>query len=70
MTDAINKLNSDQREVIITKYMSRKKQTNIEVYMSIGWSESHFYRLKKSALEDLLEAYLAEKVQNQATLVR
>lgn len=42
--------------------MSRRKLTNIEVYMSIGWSESHYYRLKKSALEGLLMAYEAEQL--------
>ncbi|MBC1500213.1 hypothetical protein HB943_06325 [Listeria weihenstephanensis] len=60
ITDAINKLNYDQREVILMKYLSQKRQTNIEVYMNIGWSESHYYRLKKKALEDLLDAYKVE----------
>ncbi|EUJ44471.1 hypothetical protein [Listeria riparia] len=61
ITNAINKLNRDQREVLLTKYVSEKKRTNIEVYMSIGWSESHYYRLKKAALEGFLIAYYAEQ---------
>ncbi|WP_430534723.1 hypothetical protein [Listeria rocourtiae] len=62
IAEAINKLNSDQREVLLAKYMSRRKLTNIEVYMSIGWSESHYYRLKKAALEGFLMAYEAEQL--------
>ncbi|MBA3925641.1 ArpU family phage packaging/lysis transcriptional regulator [Listeria rustica] len=65
ITEAINKLNSDQREVLLAKYVSRKKRTNIEVYMSIGWSESHYYRLKKAALEEFLSAYEAECSQEK-----
>ncbi|MBC2258155.1 ArpU family phage packaging/lysis transcriptional regulator [Listeria booriae] len=63
ITDAINKLNGDQREVLLAKYVSQKKRTNIEVYMSIGWSESHYYRLKKAALEGFLTAYYAGQTQ-------
>ncbi|MBC1458533.1 hypothetical protein [Listeria newyorkensis] len=65
ITNAINRLNSDQREVLLAKYVTRRKRTNIEVYMTIGWSESHYYRLKKAALEAFLVAYEVECSQEK-----
>lgn len=55
--EAINQLDSYDRELLYDKYMDRNYTTNIAIYMKHHMSESKFYRELDKALIRFAEAY-------------
>lgn len=54
---AVNKLNSYQRQLIFEKYIKRRQQTDIMIYIGLNMSESTFYRELEKAQLEFAEAY-------------
>lgn len=55
--EAMNQLDSYDRELLYDKYMDRNYTTNIAIYMKHHMSESKFYREIDKALIRFAEAY-------------
>ncbi|MDA9469935.1 ArpU family phage packaging/lysis transcriptional regulator [Enterococcus sp. 5H] len=55
--EAMNQLDSYDRELLYDKYMDRSYTTNIAIYMKHHMSESKFYREIDKALIRFAEAY-------------
>ncbi|MFL2071176.1 ArpU family phage packaging/lysis transcriptional regulator [Marinilactibacillus psychrotolerans] len=54
---AVNKMNSYQRQLIFEKYIKRRQQTDIMIYIGLNMSESTFYRELEKAQLEFAEAY-------------
>lgn len=54
---AVNKLNGYQRQLIFEKYIKRRQQTDIMIYIGLNMSESTFYRELEKAQLEFAEAY-------------
>lgn len=54
---ALNKLNSYQRQLLFEKYIKRRQQTDIMIYIGLNMSESTFYRELEKAQLEFAEAY-------------
>lgn len=54
---AVNKLNSYQRQLLFEKYIKRRQQTDIMIYIGLNMSESTFYRELEKAQLEFAEAY-------------
>lgn len=57
ITKAINKLNSYHRQLLFERYMKRRPQTDIMIYVGLNLSESTFYRELEKAQLEFAEAY-------------
>lgn len=50
---AVNRLNYQEREVIVKRYLSGEMKYDYEVYNELGYSESKYYRIKADAFYKL-----------------
>lgn len=57
ITQAMNQLDTDDRQLLYDKFMNLNEQTNIAIYMKYHMSESKFYREMDKALNRFAEAY-------------
>ncbi|MCW6681596.1 transcriptional regulator [Aerococcaceae bacterium NML160702] len=55
---AINNISKEYaRRILIEKYCSLEYENDIQIYMSLGYTESEFYRLLDRALYEFAETY-------------
>lgn len=57
ITKAINKLNGYHRQLLFEKYIRRRQQTDIMIYVGLAMSESTYYRELEKAQLEFAEAY-------------
>lgn len=57
ITEAINKMQSDHRQLLFERYMKRRPQTDIMIFVSLNLSESTFYRELNRARVSFAEGY-------------
>lgn len=57
--EAISSLNEEQKGIIIKRYVQKEEIADIEIYYTLGYSESAYYRKLKIALVKFAEAYKA-----------
>lgn len=54
---AMNKLDAYSRQLLHDRYISRRKKSDINIYMDLAMSESTFYRELEKAQLEFAEAY-------------
>ncbi|GAB2496015.1 hypothetical protein GCM10008929_17390 [Alkalibacterium psychrotolerans] len=59
LDEAISSLKEEQKEIIMKRYVQIEEISDIEIYYSLGYSESAYYRQLKKALVKFAEAYKA-----------
>ncbi|WP_225743358.1 ArpU family phage packaging/lysis transcriptional regulator [Marinilactibacillus sp. Marseille-P9653] len=57
IVEAINKLNSYNRQLLYLKYMNKVELSDVKIYTELAMSESTFYRELEKAQLELAEAY-------------